>query len=276
MGVMEVRDSRRNHDAGAVPAPYEWAGDPESPVVATAIHAGHDVRPEVADLVALGDAERMREEDPCTDRIATMSGFSCVVARSRFEVDLNRPREAAVYRTSEDSWGLTVWRSEPPPDLIGRSLQVYDDFYRDLGTHLDRLAASGPFVVLDLHSYNHRRNGPRAASAPLLLNPDLNLGTGTLGGRWRFVVEALTEGLSRTEVRGGLLDVRENVRFTGGNLSRWVNERYATTGCAVAVEFKKTFMDEWTGAIDLEHLEALTRTFHSAVPHVLDALKAAS
>ena len=30
--------------------------------------------------------------------------------RSRFEVDLNRPREEAVYRVPEDCWGLDVWR----------------------------------------------------------------------------------------------------------------------------------------------------------------------
>ena len=35
-------------------------------VVATAIHDGHDLRPEVAEAVALGDAERLREEDPFT------------------------------------------------------------------------------------------------------------------------------------------------------------------------------------------------------------------
>ena len=39
-------------------------------VVATAVHAGHDLRPEIAERIALPAADRWREEDPMTDRIA--------------------------------------------------------------------------------------------------------------------------------------------------------------------------------------------------------------
>ena len=53
------------------------------------------------------------------------------------------------------------------------------------------------------------------------------------------------------------MDVRENVRFRGGELSRWVNERYRDRGCALAIEFKKMFMDEWTGTVDERHVEEL-------------------
>ena len=58
-------------------------------VIATAIHAGHDLRPEVAAEMTLAEAIRTREEDPVTDRIAAFVPAHVVVHRSRFEVDLN-------------------------------------------------------------------------------------------------------------------------------------------------------------------------------------------
>ena len=44
--------------------------------------------------------------------------------------------------------------------------------------------------------------------------------------------------------------MRENVKFGGGNMSRWVNDRYGSNGCAIAIEMKKIFMDEWTDDLD--------------------------
>ena len=50
---------------------------------------------------------------------------------------------------------------------------------------------------------------------------------------------------------GRHLDVRENVAFQGkGELTRFVHDRYPGQGCAIALEFKKFFMDEWSGEPD--------------------------
>ena len=35
-----------------------------------------------------------------------------------------------------------------------------------------------------------------------------------------------------------------------GALTRFVHERHPEHGCAIALEFKKFFMDEWSGAPD--------------------------
>ena len=61
------------------------------------------------------------------------------VHRSRFEVDLNRPRDEAVYRTPDMAWGLQVWKAPPPEDVVERSLAVHDRFYDDLQVRLDEL-----------------------------------------------------------------------------------------------------------------------------------------
>jgi N-formylglutamate amidohydrolase len=229
-----------------------------TPVVATAIHAGHDLRPEIAALIAVDEGTRLREEDPFTDVIIGDIGTRFVVHRSRFEVDINRPRDRAVYLEPDDAWGLQIWQRPLPPAQAQRSRAIHDDFYAALADHLDDLAADGPFLVLDVHSYNHRRAGPAGPPAPLTENPVVNVGTGYLDrARWGTVVDRFVGELGGEVVDGRLVDVRENVRFRGGYLSQWVAARYPSTACTLALEFKKVFMDEWTGEPDPDHLDEL-------------------
>jgi N-formylglutamate deformylase len=243
--------------------------DALGPVVMTAIHAGHELRPELADLVLVDASTRLREEDPFTDRLA-VAGTRVTVHRSRFEVDLNRPRAEAVYRAPEDAWGLQVWKQPPSPEVVERSLAVYDTFYAVLADRLNRLAARGRFVVLDIHSYNHRRDG---VPAPPAENPELNVGTGSLvRGRWDRIVDGFIDEMRDQQVDGHALDVRENVRFRGAQLARWIHERYPDTGCALALEFKKLFMDEWTGKPEDNHIAELGRALGAVVPRLVDLI----
>ena len=244
------------------------------PVVATAIHAGHDVREEVARELALAEPDRLREEDPHTDQIIAGLDARLVAHRSRFEVDLNRARDEAVYSDDDETWGLDTWRRPLPEAVVRRSLDLHDQFYARLAALLDPLAARGRFVVLDVHSYNHRRNGPQAPPEPPADNPDVNIGTGSLDDdSWRPVIDGVIDTLGGTAVAGRRLDVRENVRFEGAHLARWVHARYPGTGCALALEFKKTFMDEWTGEVDGAHLHLLADAVHRTVPAIVDALE---
>src|SRR5918993_546719 len=170
--------------------------DAPQPVVTTAIHAGHDLRPEVADLVMVDEATRLREEDRFTDRLA-VAGTRVVVHRSRFEVDLNRPGDRAIYSRPEDAWGLSVWKRPLPLRVVARSRALYEEFYAALAD-------------------------------------------------------------------------RENVRFCGGHLARWVHRRYPETGCALALEFKKVFMDEWTGEPNDDHIAELARAVAAVAPHLVE------
>jgi N-formylglutamate deformylase len=266
--------SRSEGTSGAVRPPFTIGpASSDLPIVATAIHAGHDVRPDVAAHLALDDGTRRREEDPFTDRVTAAGSRSVVAHRSRFEVDLNRPRESAVYTTPDTAWGLEVWDEPLTARDIDGSLAIHDAFYGALAVHLDELARTGPFVVLDVHSYNHRRDGAGAPSAPAEENPEINVGTGSLDrDRWGDLVDRFMQHLGGESVRGHRLDVRENVRFKGGHLSAWVHERYAGTGCALALELKKVFMDEWTGVPDDHHLAQLTEAIAATVPTMVDAL----
>ncbi len=227
-------------------------------IVATAIHDGHDLRPDIAEAMALDEATRRREEDPHTGVLASRLGASAVVNRSRFEVDLNRPRDAAVYRAPDDAWGLEIWEQPLAERQVSRSLRQYDRFYDELGSILeDQVARFGGFVLYDIHSYNHRRNGPDAPPDPVVASPTVNLGTGSLPGRWSPVANAFLEAMRASTLDGEPIDARENVRFQGGHLTSWVHENFGSTGCALAIELKKVFMDEWTDELDAERLDQL-------------------
>jgi N-formylglutamate deformylase len=246
------------------------------PLLVTAIHAGHELRPELADRIALDDGTRRREEDPYTDRLTDVGGTSLVVHRSRFEVDLNRPRDGAVYTTPDTCWGLEVWQDPLTDEQVERSLRLHDRFYAALSCELDRVASEEPFLLLDVHSYNHRREGPGAPPAPAADNPDVNVGTGSLDrDRWGHLVDRFISALGTQVVVGHPLDVRENVRFEGGYLSRWIHERYDGVGVALAIELKKVFMDEWSGVADEDHLRQLAGAFADVIPAVLGELACA-
>ncbi len=250
---------------------YEFHGAWSGRLATAAIHAGHDLRPALAEATALDDATRLREEDPFTDVIGGLAGFmgQVVVHRSRFEVDLNRPREQAVYRAPSDAWGLELWRDGSlEPVLVAESLAIYDAFYSDLAARLDVMAAAGPFVLYDVHSYNHRRSHDHA-DAPTAENPDVNVGTGSLD---REVFGGVVQAFMAAMTQASGLDVRENVRFKGANLARWTHDRYPGVGCVLALEFKKTFMDEWTGELDSEALARHAHDLAATVDPVLEAL----
>ena len=246
----------------------------DGPLIAAAIHDGHDVRPEVSSHLALGDAERLREEDPYTARWATVVPTRLVGLRSRFEVDLNRPRETAIYRLPSDAWGLQVWKAGLPDVVVEASLAGYDAFYAAAYDLLDEVRRRhGRFVVLDLHSYNHRRDAAAAAPADPAGNPEVNIGTGSMDrDRWSSVVDRFVDDLRSCEVVGRHLDVRENVKFRGGAFAQWVHHTFPETGCALAIEFKKFFMDEWTGEPDVACVEAIREALSACVPGLLDAL----
>ena len=248
----------------------------DGPIVATAIHDGHALREEVAVRMALGESDRLREEDPYTGAWTSLAPTRLAVLRSRFEIDLNRPREKSVYRRPEDAWGLGVWKEEPGEGVARRSLVSYDVFYDTVAQILSSLAARfGKFVVFDLHSYNHRRSGPSGPPADPAVNPEVNVGTGTMRDRaaWAPLIDRFFGDLSAADFVGRRLDVRENVRFRGGHLGRWTHETFPESGCVLSIEFKKFFMDEWTGELDRVQHAAIGRALDATVPGVLEELR---
>lgn len=248
-----------------------------SPLVGTAIHNGHHVRAGLVDRFALPEAGRLREEDPFTEYFIRDVPNRIVFHRSRFEIDLNRARDMAVYLRPEQAWGLDVWKGPLPEPDMEASLALHDAYYAMLEEMLAGIEAMhGGFVLLDVHSYNHRRDGADAEPMDPRKAPTVNIGTFSMDrARWAPLVDAFIDALSSHKVDGVRLDVRENVAFEGrGEQTRFVHERFPHTGCAIAVEFKKVFMDEWSGDPVPGILEQLRGGVRATLPVLEERLRA--
>lgn len=246
-----------------------------SPLIATAIHDGHLLHDDVAALMALTADERLREEDPFTSAFIQDVDNRVVVHRSRFEVDLNRPREGAVYLRPEQAWGLKIWRETPSAGMVEAMLRQHHGYYKTLHAVLDDMQRThGRFVLLDIHSYNHRRAGPDAPPKAQADAPDINIGTFSMDrAYWAPVLDAFIDCLRRQPFPGRQLDVRENIAFSGkGEQTRFVHAHFPRTGCGIAVEFKKIFMDEWTGKPDPECIDAIRSAICASLPVLETAL----
>jgi N-formylglutamate deformylase len=246
----------------------------DSPLVITAIHDGHGVRDEIKGLFALSEEARLREEDPFTGIWTDIWENRIVVHHSRFEADVNRSREKAVYQHPEDAWGLEVWNRKLSGEILRRSLSEYDSFYQAAEIYFDELFSKNKYVIVyDLHSYNHRREGSDLEADPRE-NPEINLGTQNMNGElWRPVIEALTKSFRSFNFEGRSLDVRENIKFKGGYFGKWLYERYGSAICPISIEFKKIFMDEHTGAGDASRISQLSAVIESSIEPVLAALQ---
>ncbi|QIL01588.1 N-formylglutamate amidohydrolase [Sphingomonas sinipercae] len=234
----------------------------DGPVLATAIHDGNGLRPEIAAAMKLADADRLREEDPFTGQAIVDVPTHVIAHRSRFEFDLNRGGQDAIYRTADQSWGLEVWDRPLSEADVAASLAIHNAYYAMLGQLLDSIAERHPkFVLIDVHSYNHRRDGSDGDPMPQDKAPDINIGTFSMPReQWAWLLDPLMEGMAGFDFNGRRLDVRENVAFQGkGEQTRFVHDRYPGQGCAIALEFKKFFMDEWTGQPDPAELDAMRR-----------------
>ncbi|MDQ3204909.1 MAG: N-formylglutamate amidohydrolase [Pseudomonadota bacterium] len=249
----------------------------EGPVIATAVHDGHAIRDSLQRWLALGEDERLRDEDPLTGVLTTVGDVQLRVHTSRFEVDLNRPPELAVYTDPAAAWGLEVWNDELPPQEVQRSRETHAHFYRTVTALVDSLLARWDFVLLlDIHSYNHRRDGPHAPPADEAGNPDIDLGVTTLdASRFGNLVADFAQALRSAPLRDGFPDVRENVRYEGGgHFPEWLYQRYGRRICAISLEYKKIFMDEWTATADIAMLDDLRAGLRRAVDAVRPHLAA--
>jgi N-formylglutamate amidohydrolase len=243
----------------------------QSPLIVTAIHNGHAVRPEVLPYMNLTEEQRLREEDPYTTEWLEISDSTIQVMKSRFEVDINRQREKAIYLKPDDAWGLDIWNKPLPDDIVQGSRDIYDQFYERLKEALDKFLDKHPWaIVYDMHSYNFRREGPDQFDDPDA-NPEINIGTANCNREhWGPVIDQLLHCMRDFNFEGRYLDVRENVKFGGGYFSHWLHETYGDRICPIAIEVKKFFMDEWTGEVNEGHVRHIREMLIDTIHPVLE------
>lgn len=244
----------------------------DSPIVATAIHAGHFMSEDLCKLSGLTESERLYEEDPFTGEWTDIAPNQVIGKYSRFEYDLNRPLKKAVYSTPAEAWGLNVWNESLPDELYRRSIKYYKYAYEMLYDFYSKLEKRhGRFVVLDLHSYNHKRGGVKASDKT---HPHFNIGTDSIDfSIWGNLINRFKIDLRKYSGFDIKTNVEENVIFRGGHHAQWVHRMFPRTGCVIAVEVKKFFMDECTGQLFPEIHKEVKNALATTLPNLRRQLK---
>ncbi|MEZ4922014.1 MAG: N-formylglutamate amidohydrolase [Crocinitomicaceae bacterium] len=226
------------------------------PYVCAAIHDGHNFREELLDNIIHNDYERWYEEDPKT--LDFISSFPIVIAGrdSRFEYDLNRPPETAVYK---DAWGKPVWHKELTKRERESSLSKHENFYRiveALVTKLEVLFKA--CVVYDIHSYNYKRHERNV--------PVFNLGTERIDSkRFGIVKNDFLKELGSIELPSIKTTVAENDVFQGrGYFLQFITERFDNT-LVLATEVSKVYCDEETGDYYSRVIDAIKEGFKRVI-----------
>lgn len=265
-----LQDDAETLNEHALPSNFaEWKRSP-GPVLATAVHAGHQITPDLEPYLEADEAKRRRDEDPLTGILASSAYSSVIVRRSRFEVDLNRSEERCICTDPEETWGVRFWREAPPEILLARSRRWHRQFYERAHTLIETMLTEHPnILVLDVHSYNHQRAGEGVSGAQED-NPDIDIGiTEAEWSRWGPTIDRFAAALRETPVGDREPDVRYNVRYPdGGHFPEWINEQFDARVCTVTLEYKKFFMEEWTELVYLQLLEDLRFGLDQAIDRI--------
>ena len=92
--------------------------------------------------------------------------------------------------------------------------------------------------------------------------------------RFASLIDRFIGDLHRFDYDGGHLDVRENVKFRGGNFAAWIHTNFPKNACVLSVEFKKIFMNEWTGEPDEYQVDLIHAALESTLPGLLEMVHA--
>lgn len=231
--------------------------DDYSNFVCTAIHNGHRLRPELLEKCALGDSQRLHEEDPYTADVTANMPITVVANDSRYEYDLNRPPRTCVY---EEAWGQAVWSGPLSDAEKSISLAKHNAFYTVLGALYETLEALHPQVLAyDVHSYNYQR--PGMGDVPLF-----NIGTEQLDTqRWQPVIDQWVGALGSIQLPGVEVRAASNEVFYGrGYQATFVAKQFHNT-LVLPTELKKIFMDEGSGEVRPDILEKLHGQFEQVI-----------
>lgn len=239
----------------------------------TAIHAGNRIRNELQDIVAVSPADQLREEDPGTEKFIKNFPIQIIALDSRFEYDLNRSSDRAVYLTPDMAWGLTVWNRPLIEGEINISLAKHEEFHQLMDIVTDFLIRRNNHAfIFDVHSYCYQRE----ERLPWFVDkkPVINLGTEAINQNiFSESIKNFLNHLSQISVDRRLISVAENEVFKGGYLARRLCARNHDQLAVFAIEFKKIFMDEWSGEFFPVILNDLVEKFSRAVSMFIDEIE---
>ncbi len=227
-----------------------------APYVCAAIHNGHQFRKELKKLTILSEYERWYEEDPHTTDF--ISSFPIVLegCDSRFEYDLNRSPENAVYETA---WGKQCWKKPLSSKQKNTSLRKHAEFYRVVNALVQKIEEKHEAcIVFDIHSYNYKR-----WDRPV---PVFNVGTENIDKRkYKSVTQIWLNELAKIELPDIENTTQENDVFFGrGYFLNYITSHFHKT-LVLATEVSKIYCDELAGTSYPSIINAIKEGFKTAI-----------
>lgn len=225
------------------------------PFICTAIHDGHRLRDDLVKNCTLSDAERYYEEDPYTGEFISDMPITVIAHDSRYEYDLNRSPEDAVY---EEAWGKVVWKTPLTEEQKIKSLEKHNAFYRVMRALYHRvLQQNGAGLVYDVHSYNFKRKEGDT--------PEFNIGTEQLDiVKYGDVINHWNEALNNITLPGQRIRSALDEVYYGRGYQATIAREFNNL-LVLPTELKKYFMDELNGIVDADMVVLTKSKFGKAI-----------
>ena len=207
------------------------------PYVCGAVHDGHQFRKDLWDNCLHTEYDRWYEEDPETKNMVRSHPIIISGCDSRFEYDLNRAPDNAIYT---DAWGKQLWKNPLPESEKEKSLTKHDAFYKVVYALINKIESKfGVAVVYDMHSYNWKRWDREV--------PTWNLGASNVDNeRFGEDIETWRQSLSELNLPNGIKSTSKiNDTFQGnGYFLKFISQNFQNT-LVLATEIAKVYCDEY-------------------------------
>ena len=204
--------------------------------VCGAVHNGNQFRKELWDNCKHTAYERWFEEDPATKEMVQTQPIVIAGCDSRFEYDLNREPERAIYK---DAWGKQLWYQPLSQADITKSLDKHYAFYRVVDALIQKIESKfSVCVVYDMHSYNWKRWDREV--------PTWNLGTTNIDQeRFADEIETWRTILSKTPLPNDIKSTAaiNNTFYGNGYFLKHITNKFKNT-LVLATEIAKIYCDE--------------------------------
>jgi hypothetical protein len=226
--------------------------------VCAAIHDGHQFRKELWDKCLHSAYDRWYEEDPATKQMIASHPIVIAGRDSRFEYDLNRFPEEAVFETA---WGKKLWKTPLSAGEKQLSLKKHAAFYKVVKCLIEKLESlHGSCIVYDMHSYNWQRWDREV--------PTWNLGTKNIDGdRFGDLVEQWRHLLSTISFPYQIKPTADinNTFYGNGYFLRYITDNFENT-LVLATEIAKVYCEEYQQIIYPEVVEAVEKQLNKLLP----------
>ncbi|RDY61481.1 N-formylglutamate amidohydrolase [Flagellimonas nanhaiensis] len=238
------------------------------PFVCGAVHDGHQFRKSLWENCLHSQYDRWYEEDPCTRQMVSTQPIIIAGRDSRFEYDLNRPPEEAVFETA---WGKQLWRTPLVEHEKETSLRKHNNFYEVVQVLFDKLESKYPkVIVFDMHSYNWKRWEREV--------PTWNLGTTNVDNdRFGELIESWRSKLEAIQFPNGIKSSAKinNTFYGNGHFLKYITKNFKNT-LVLATEISKIYCDEHTGVIYPEVVSSVEEQLKLLIPEMVDEFEKAN